>query len=147
MIEMILDEAQVNKIMEIPKQAGIKAFSYFAQEVWRGFKIEAPVAHGRLAGSFNLKKNDDFEYVIQSGVEYARYVAEGTGLYGPNKTEIVIEPKVKECLHFVWQGMEIFAKRVHVKGMKPNPYHERAFQGGINRIDEFIRRALREYGE
>lgn len=147
MIEMVIDQVQVEKIMNIPKLAGIKTFGYFAQEVWRGFRIEAPVDHGRLAGSFNLKKNNDFEYAIQSGVEYALAVAEGTGLYGPKHREIVIEPKVKQCLHFVWQGVEIFAKKVHVKGMKPNPYHERAFKKGESRIDEFIRRALREYGE
>lgn len=147
MIEMTLDKAQVDRIMSIPKRAATKAFSYFVQEVWRGFRVEAPTAHGRLAGSFDLKKTNDFEYVVQSGVEYARYVAEGTGLYGPSKTEIIIEPKVKKCLHFVWQGMEIFTKRVRSKGMKPNPYHERAFKKGADRIDEFIRRALREYGE
>lgn len=147
MIEMVIDQAQVEKIMSIPKQAGVKAFDYFAQEVWRGFRIEAPVDHGRLAGSFILSKRDDFEYVIQSGVEYALWVAQGTGIYGPNKKEIIIEPKVKQCLHFVWQGVEIFAKKAHVKGKKPNPYHERAFQKGESRIDEFIRRALREYGE
>lgn len=147
MIEMVIDQAQVDKIMQIPKDAGANAFGYFAQEVWRGFRIEAPVDHGRLAGSFMLERHNDFEYAIQSGVEYALAVAEGTGVYGPKHQEIVIKPKIKKCLHFIWQGMEVFAKEAHVQGMKPNPYHERAFQKGEDRIDEFIRRALREYGE
>jgi hypothetical protein len=144
MISVEIDPKQIEKIMEIPVEAGKKAFTYLALEVWGGMRKESPVDHGRLAGSWQLEKRGDFEARIVSGVEYAPYVAFGTGLYGPNKQAIVITPVQAKCLHFIWQGEEIFAKKVVVEGMHPNPYHERAMEKGESRVDEFIARALRE---
>jgi hypothetical protein len=144
MISVEINQEQVEKIMKIPLEASKKAFQYLVIEVWGGMRKEPPVDQGRLAGSWQLRKVDDFESHLESGVIYAPYVAFGTGLYGPWKQEIIIEPRIKKCLHFIWNGKEIFSKRAVVKGMHPNPYHERAMQGGIDRIDEFIRRALSE---
>jgi len=144
MISVEIDSEQIEKIMEIPIEAGKKAFLYLVLEVWAGLKEESPVDHGRLAGSWQLEKRGDFESRLVSGVKYAAYVAYGTGIYGPIGQEIVIEPIKKKCLHFIWQGKEIFTKRAIVKGMHPNPYHERAMKRGENRTDEFIRRALSE---
>jgi hypothetical protein len=146
MISVEINQEQVEKIMQIPLAAGKKAFHYLIIEVWAGMREEPPTQHGRLAGSFeiDLSTLKDFEAHIVSGVEYAPYVAFGTGIYGPWKQEIVIYPRIKKCLHFIWQGKEIFTKRSVVKGMHSNPYHERAMKRGENRIDEFCARALRE---
>jgi hypothetical protein len=146
MISVEIDQEQLNRIMQIPLKASKKAFKYLITEVWGGMREEPPVQHGRLAGSFDFDPSTlkDFEAHIVSGVEYAAHVAFGTGLYGPWKQEIVIYPRIKKCLHFIWQGKEIFTKRAVVKGMHPNPYHERAIKRGEDRIDEFCARALRE---
>jgi len=145
MISVEIDPEQVEKIMEIPVEAGKKAFHYLVLEVWAGLREEPPVDHGKLAGSWDhIDKRGDFDYRIPSSAKYAPYVAFGTGIYGPLNQEIVIEPIKKKCLHFIWQGKEIFTKRSVVKGMHPNPYHERAMKRGENRTDEFIRRALSE---
>ena len=142
-----IDPKQIEKIMKIPKEASKKAFYYLVIEVWAGMREEPPLDHGRLRGSWQMEKNNAYYYKLTSGVEYAPWVAYGTGIYGPIGQTIHIEPTTKRCLHFMWQGMEIFAKSVNVKGQRPNPFHERAIKRGEDRVDEFIRRALREMGE
>ena len=146
MISIYIDQKQIDKIMGIPLEASKKAFMYMVTEVWAGMREEPPTDHGRLRGSWQMEKVGDFHYKIPSGVEYAGYVAHGTGVYGPMGQAYTITPKTKQCLHFVWNGMEIFTKKVTVQGQKPNPYHERAMKRGDDRVDEFIRRALKEMG-
>jgi len=141
-IKVYIDEKQIEKIMSIPVEASKKAFSYLITEVWAGLREEPPSDHGHLRGRWQLEKVNDYWYKLISGVEYGPYVAFGTGIYGPRG--IKITPTTKRCLHFMWKGMEIFVKSV--KGQKPNPFHERAMKRGENRIDEFIRTALRETG-
>jgi hypothetical protein len=57
---------------------------------------------------------------IGTNVKYARYVHDGTGLYGPKHSYIT--PKRGKYLVFKLAGEPgmIFAKRV--KGMRPNPF-------------------------
>lgn len=141
-LKIYIDPEQVKRIMEIPKAASKQAFFYLVTEVWAGLREEPPIDHGRLRGSWQMEKLSNFWYKLVSGVEYAPHVAYGTGIYGPRG--IKITPTTKRCLHFMWKGMEIFVKSV--KGQKPNPFHERAMKRGENRIDEFIRTALRETG-
>lgn len=144
MISFKFDKAKLAMIMKLPMKAGKLAFKYTAEEAWSLLMKESPVDHGRLAGSWQLSKENDFRYKAKSGVKYALAVATGTGIYGPEGRPIIIEPVTKKCLHFIWQGMEIFTKRAEVQGMKPNPYPDRAMKGAEKRVPEFIKRALRE---
>lgn len=59
-------------------------------------------------------------YRIGSSLDYARYVHDGTGLYGPKHHYIV--PRHGKYLVFTPKGelVAVFAKRV--KGMRPNPF-------------------------
>jgi len=143
-INFKFDKEKLAMIMKLPMKAGKLAFKYTAEEAWSLLMKESPVDHGRLAGSWQLSKENDFRYKAKSGVKYALAVATGTGVYGPEGRPIIIEPVTKKCLHFIWQGMEIFTKRAEVQGMKPNPYPDRAMKGAEKRVPEFIRRALRE---
>jgi len=141
-LKVYIDMEQVKKIMEIPKLASKQAFLYLVTEVWAGLREEPPIDHGRLRGSWQLEKLSNYWYRLVSGAEYAEYVAFGTGIYGPRGVKIT--PTTKRALSFMWKGMRITVKSV--KGQKPNPFHKRALKRGENRIDEFIRTALRETG-
>ena len=60
---------------------------------------------------------------VGSNVKYARFVHDGTGIYGPRGTPI--KPRTKKFLRFRPKGVKgkkgyVFAKSV--KGMRPNPY-------------------------
>jgi len=141
-VKIYIDPKQVEKIMEIPRAASKQAFFYLVTEVWAGLREEPPSDHGHLRGRWQMEKLSDFWYKIVCGVEYGEYVAFGTGIYGPRG--IKITPTTKKALSFMWKGMRVIVKSV--KGQKPNPFHERAMKRGENRIDEFIRTALRETG-
>ncbi len=140
------NQDQLNKFLEIPREAGIKGFKYIAAELWGLMRKESPVDHGALAGSWQLTKLGDFEYKVASDKTYALAVATGTGVFGPKGQPIVIVPVTKKCLHFMWKGMNIFTKKAVVQGMKPNDYIGRSITKTESRVDEFVRKALKECG-
>lgn len=125
------------RLIRKARQAISLAIKYTATEVWGNVRKEAPVDHGRLAGSFQLDQVDDLSYRIWSGVEYALAVHEGTKPH-------VIEPKKKKALY--WDGARHPVKRVMHPGTQANPYADRAIEQASSRSDEFISRALREVG-
>lgn len=61
---------------------------------------------------------------VGSGLHYALYVHEGTGLYGPKHRKI--RPLTKRFLRFKPYGSTEFVFVREVKGMKPNKYLLRA---------------------
>ena len=126
-----------DRLIRAARQAIALAIKYTATEVWGNVRKEAPVDHGRLAGSFQLDQVDDLSYRIWSGVEYALAVHEGTKPH-------VIEPKNKKALY--WEGARHPVRRVMHPGTQANPYAERAIEQASSRSDEFISRALREVG-
>ncbi len=126
-----------DQLIQSARRAISLAIKYTATEVWGNIREEAPVDHGRLAGSFQLDQVDDLSYRIWSGVEYAMAVHEGTA---PR----IIEPRNKRALY--WDGARHPVRRVMHPGTKPNPFVERAIGSADTRSDEFIGRALREVG-
>ncbi len=60
--------------------------------------------------------------VNEQGQPYAEFVARGTGLLGPRHQ--LIFPKKSKALRFASGGNIYFAK--YTKGIKPNPFDERA---------------------
>lgn len=140
--KIYIDPKQIERIKAIPLEASKKALFYLITEVWAGLREEPPSDHGHLRGRWQLEKLSAFWYKMICGVEYGSYVAFGTGIYGPRGVKIT--PTTKRALSFMWKGMRVTVKSV--KGQKPNPFHERAMKRGEERIDEFIRRALREEG-
>ena len=126
-----------DRLIRVARQAIALAIKYTATEVWGNVRKEAPVDHGRLAGSFQLDQVDDLSYRIWSGVEYALAVHEGTKPH-------VIEPKNKKALY--WDGARHPVRRVMHPGTQANPYADRAIEQASSRSDEFISRALREVG-
>lgn len=57
---------------------------------------------------------------------YAKYVHDGTGLYGPHKQKIIILPKNKKALF--WPGAKHPVKKVVQKGIKGNPFFKKALR-------------------
>ena len=60
-------------------------------------KRNTPVRTGRLRSSI-VHKGGGLRYEIGTDVKYARYVEEGTGLFGPRKRKYPIEPRNKKAL-------------------------------------------------
>lgn len=93
-----------------------------------------PVNNGRLRASITQEVISEPTGPIGrvgTNVEYALFVHEGTGVYGPRGAPYTIVPRSKKALAFVWKGAPIppngrggrhVYKRVMVKGTRPNPF-------------------------
>jgi HK97 gp10 family phage protein len=88
---------------------------------------EAPVKTGDLADSITSEVNaDGSQGIVRATSQHARYVHEGTGIYGPYKKEFSIVPKNKKALF--WEGARHPVKKVTQKGIHPNPFFKRSIK-------------------
>ena len=126
------DDAQWGKLVDFGKAAIDEALALTANELWRNLRIEAPVDHGRLAGSFLLEERSD-GWAVVSGVEYALTVLEGS-------PQVEIEPNTRQAL--AGQTLDHPVSRVLHPGQKANDYSGRAEKITQGRIPEFIQRAI-----
>lgn len=101
------------------------------QRVQNAARKRAPVDEGTLRNSIEYVvevAGTRTHIVIGSPLPYARYIHEGTGIYGPKGTPIV--PVTRKALKFQVKGATgrrrgadarwVFAKSV--KGIEPNPF-------------------------
>lgn len=63
---------------------------------------------------------------VTDAAPYAKYVHDGTGIYGPHKQKIIILPKDKKALF--WPGAKHPVKKVVQKGIKGNPFFKKALK-------------------
>jgi hypothetical protein len=78
---------------------------------------------GRLRASIAtvvVTRNNEPAVLVGTNVNYARYVHDGTGLYGPRHT--VIRPRRGKYLRFKPRGSRKWVYARQVKGMRPNPF-------------------------
>lgn len=93
-------------------------------EAWA--KKFVPVRTSNLLHSISsFLSADGSKGTITASASYAKYVHEGTGLFGPYK--MLIRPKTKKALF--WEGALHPYKSV--RGQKPNPF----FLKAINQVD------------
>lgn len=127
-----------NKIVDATKEAIALSLKYTAANAWENLKKEAPKDEGFGAGSLQLVKNNDLEWKIFSSMEYMYYANSGTkphyAPWGPIKrwAERHNRPPFP-----IWYG-------ILMKGTKANKYVDRALEQTQSRIDDFIKRAMRE---
>ena len=131
------DNAELERMGADVRRVINRAVEMTALEVWGNLAREAPVDHGRLAGSFQLEQVGDNQWRIVSGVDYALAVWEGTQ---PHR----IEPVNAQALRFEIAGEVIFAKWVDHPGTEGDDYPGRAFDAAQERVDEFIQIAIDE---
>lgn len=105
----------------------------------RGYKVEqkakelCPVDTGRLRASIALERkmrNDVPIVIVGTNVNYAMYVHEGTGIYGPKGARIT--PKNGKYLVFVPKGQKnkVFARSV--SGVRPRPFLAHALKAALD---------------
>ncbi len=84
---------------------------------------------GRLRASINTQlviRNGRPVAVVGTNVFYARFVHDGTGLYGPRHR--LIRPVRRKFLRFRPAGSRRFVYVRSVKGMVPNPFLRNALR-------------------
>jgi hypothetical protein len=78
---------------------------------------------GRLRSSVTtvmVERNGDLAVLIGTNVRYARYVHDGTGIYGPRRQ--MIRPKRAKLLRFKPKGSSRYVFAKQVRGMVPNMF-------------------------
>jgi HK97 gp10 family phage protein len=122
----ILNAAAIQKLLNSPSGPVAKDM------LKRGLRVESAakknlqsspkrVNTGRLRSSIKAKLitvNGHPAVTVGTDVKYARFVHDGTGLYGPYHTRIY--PKTKKALR--WKGKSGFVFAKSTAGMRPNPF-------------------------
>jgi hypothetical protein len=103
----------------------------------------APIDKGTLRGSiqispFSWSGNSGSGSVGTGLLNYALFMEQGTGIYGPNHTPIV--PTTKKALAWYANGAWHFAKSV--KGSKPRWYMRGSVEQNQTKTDGYFQEAL-----
>lgn len=117
-VSVEVDEAELERIL---LQAAVPEVTKVTQRTQTGAKRRAPVDTGLLRSSIYATVRVSPPLVVGevgSNLEYAIYVHEGTGIYGPSGKPIT--PKRSRVLVFKVRGKTVFAHSV--KGQRPQPF-------------------------
>lgn len=110
------------------------------QGMLRELKKNSPVDHGVLKSWF-VQNQSDSEINIRTPAKYAKYVNDGTGIYGPYNTPI-IHPSIGK--HFVFKagGQIIFTRMI--RGQRGQHFVEKSIESTKNRIGDYFKIAISE---
>lgn len=89
---------------------------------------------GRLRADIHIivvYRNGEPVILVVTNVRYARWVHDGTGVYGPHHTPIV--PRRAKFLRFRPRGSSRYVYARSVKGMRPNPFMRNALPAARRR--------------
>lgn len=89
----------------------------------------APYRSGDLRASLTVQEVDAQTVAMGTNLEYARFVHQGTGLWGPLRRRIT--PTTKQALH--WPGARHPVKSV--KGQPPQPFLQTAWEQVLPEIE------------
>lgn len=78
-----------------------RAIGRAALEIARSWRRRAPKAHSTYTNSIRSEQVSPFEAVAVAGVDYARAVEEGTGIYGPRAAASGKAPPVNAIYDWV----------------------------------------------
>jgi hypothetical protein len=123
----VLDSGQLARLLNSPfgpvaKQLLVRGNKVATAAKRRISNNPKRVDTGRLRNSIGVKltvrNGTHLGVEIGTNVYYARWVHEGTGIYGPHHKMIV--PRRRKSLRWRAKGQYVFAK--HVRGMAANPF-------------------------
>jgi hypothetical protein len=84
--------------------------------------LRKSISVGRVSKSGTV-----YSVTVGTNLVYAKYVHDGTGIYGPLKRPIIILPTNKKALY--WKGAKHPVRKVIQKGIRPNTFLSRAAKG------------------
>ena len=112
-----------------------------AQSAHNDIKTNSPKRSGALSRSWVMDQMGSLRYKIATNVRYAKWVNDGTGIYGSGRP---ITPKRAKYLRFTIGGSVIYAKSV--RGQKGQKYVEKTVDQTRAKVSSFIGAALRRAG-
>lgn len=136
---MTLDYAEVSQFSRrlktayrmAPQQIDHWLHDVVGPRLLKAMQEEAPQASGRLVASLRQVDGPGSVSVGTQGVEYVRFVIEGTKAHE-------IRPKNASVLAFRVGGAMVFAKVVHHPGTAPNDFMTRAAKRALRESMAFL---------
>lgn len=140
MANVTIDPSALRALLTSPEGPVYRDIKYQTTKVRNRALALCPVNNGRLRASITeqiVVEPTGPVGRVGTNVEYALFVHEGTGIYGPKGQPYTIVPRAKKALAFVWKGAPIppngrggkhVYRRVTVKGSKPRPFLRDALQ-------------------
>lgn len=117
-----LDEAKLQVLLRTPKGTVGRDGLRRAKSVQRAARRKVHSRTGRLSRSIDVTqgyKGRDLEYRVGTNLHYARFVHDGTGIYGPRHRPI--RARAGHLLVFrASNGKRVYAKQV--RGQRPNKF-------------------------
>lgn len=123
------------------KQSIISAVREIASLCLSRIRTNSPKRTGALSRSWMMEKVSELTYKISTSIKYAKWVNDGTGIYGSGKP---ITPKRAKYLRFQIGGSIIFAKSV--KGQKGQHYVEETVRQTENRVESIVTKWMKRVG-
>jgi|SRR5882757_5911972 len=118
-----INSSQINKQLKGPTGALAKELLRKGLRIQNAAKKRCPVDQGRLRASITLKIVTEagiLKAEIGTDVDYALYVHNGTGLFGPTSSQIF--PQRGKFMVFQPKGSSQSVFATHTSGQKPVPF-------------------------
>lgn len=140
MASVVIDPSALRDLLYSPQGPVYRDIQIQTERVRNRAISLCPVNNGRLRASITgqvLSEQTGPVGRVGTNVEYALFVHEGTGIYGPKGAPYTIVPRRRKALAFVWKGAPVppngrggrhVYKRVMVKGSRPKPFLRDALQ-------------------
>lgn len=134
MASVVIDPAALRELLYSPQGPVYRDIQIQTSKVKNRALALCPVNGGRLRASITdqiIMEPTGPVGRVGTNVEYALFVHEGTGIYGPKGTPYTIVPRAKRALAFVWKGAPTAPngrggrhvyRRVTVQGTRPKPF-------------------------
>lgn len=118
-----IDGAALERMLRAPEGLVARDLLRRANRVANTARLLCPVDTGRLRGSITAQLVETSvgpAAVVGTNVEYAQFVHDGTGMFGPHHTPIV--PVRAKFLRWQPKGQKEFVYRRSVQGMPGRPF-------------------------
>jgi hypothetical protein len=128
-------------------QAGMRGgFRVVVEQAAKRARDAAPRRKGKLRHGISSSVTGRLRGVLVSRAPYSSFLHEGTGLYGPRKRHIVIQPRKRSALW--WPGARHPVDIVFIRGIRPRNFLRRPFGRKVLEaaFDRGFREALRAPG-
>lgn len=145
MVKLEIDVENLKPLEPRFKGAAKRTVELTSLDLQGNLKINSPVDHGRLQGSWVIFPTGELERTVKSSAKYAIFVNDGTGLYGPLRHKI--RPKNGKFLAFTPNKGKFKGRLVVVpwtRGQKPQKFVEKSMEQTEKRVQEFMIRAFME---
>lgn len=139
-VRISVDSSKMQNVSEHLPAIRKKGLNYAGQGMVRQLQLNSPVDTGYLKSWFFSESTED-EIEIRSPAHYAKFVNDGTGIYGPYKTPIY-NKVIGKPLAFQVGGKMVYTKMI--KGQKGQKFVEKSIRQTEGKLGGYFIKAVRE---